>query len=289
MRVILTSLEGNLLDPETSSCGAARQALAALERRAIPLILVSSKTRAQLENIRTQLELEHPFIAEEGSIICVPKHYFPESILDQGWVYLPPYYVCVLGLPYDQIQNGLQQIRQKLGLGLIGYGDWTATELAMALGIAEEEAERAQQREFSEIFSYAGDPSLLQAAFAELAQQFPHYWIHLHPLKKRALLNHWYFSAHQRHRPPAAQILLECYQKHLGSISSLGLGNALTDASFLRYCSQSLVLPSPEAEDLWAMAEKTWKRAELGGPEGWNEAVLRWLEEPEDEDVRQDE
>lgn len=288
MRVILTSLEGNLLDPETSSCGAARQALAALDRRAIPVILVSSKTRAQLENIRTQLELEHPFIAEEGSIICIPKHYFPESILDEQWSYLPPYHVCVLGLPYEQIQEGLHQIRQKLGLGLIGYGDWTTTELAMALGISKDEAERAQQREFSEIFSYSGEPSLLQAAFSQLAQQFSNYSIHLHPLKKRALLNHWYFSARQRNSLPAAQILLNCYQKHLGAISSLGIGNALTDASFLRYSSQSLVLPSPEAEDLWAMAEKTWKRGELGGPEGWNEAVLSWLEESEYGDAHQE-
>lgn len=167
MRLVLTSLDGSLLDLESNSYGAARQALAALERRSIPLVLYSLRTRAQLEHVRRQLRLEHPFICEDGSAVYVPEHYFPAGILDEQWQHRPPYYVYALGLPYSRLRSILQQVRQDFHLDLIGFGDWTASELAAATGIPLEEAERAQQREYSEIFSYSGDPETLREAFAQ--------------------------------------------------------------------------------------------------------------------------
>lgn len=47
--VIFTDLDGTLLDHETYSFAAAGEALEALTRENIPLILCSSKTRAEIE------------------------------------------------------------------------------------------------------------------------------------------------------------------------------------------------------------------------------------------------
>lgn len=288
MRLVLTSLDGSLLDLEFNSYGAARQALAALERRSIPLVLYSLRTRAQLEHVRRQLRLEHPFICEDGSAVYVPEHYFPAGILDEQWQHRPPYYVYALGLPYSRLRSILQQVRQESHLDLIGFGDWTASELAAATGIPLEEAERAQQREYSEIFSYSGDPETLREAFAQQEANLTQHLLRVRQLHFSSLPQ-WYLTgwmqptmaAEPNWLPgeQAVQRLLDCYQRHLGPIKALGIGCSPPDVAFLRWSEQKVVLPNPIADSLWSEALPQWQLAQLPGPEGWNEVVLMWLEE----------
>jgi len=289
MRLVLTSLDGSLLDMESNSYGAARQALAALERRSIPLVLYSLRTRAQLEHVRQQLRLEHPFICEDGSALYVPEHYFPAGILDEQWQHQPPYYVRALGLPYSRLRSILQQVREDSNLDLVGFGDWTAAELAAATGIPLEEAERAQQREYSEIFSYSGDPETLREAFAQQEANLTQHLLQVRQLNLSSPPQKWYLTGWTQPTMAtepgflpgerAVRLLLDCYQRHLGTVKALGIGCSPPDVAFLRWVEQKVVLPSPIADSLWSEASPQWQLAQLPGPEGWNEVVLMWLEE----------
>jgi hypothetical protein len=51
--VVFSDLDGTLLDHETYSFDAARPGLDALKSRGIPLILASSKTRAEMQDLGT--------------------------------------------------------------------------------------------------------------------------------------------------------------------------------------------------------------------------------------------
>jgi predicted mannosyl-3-phosphoglycerate phosphatase (HAD superfamily) len=309
MRIVLTGLDGSLLDAQTNSYGAARQALSALERRSIPLIPVSRRTRAQLEEIRQQLHLEHPFISEDGSALYLPEHYFPESILDRSWRHQPPYYAQILGLPYTRLRQILQVVREQYQLDLVAFGDWTVEELAVALGIPVAMAHLAQNREYSEIFRYSGDLDRLQQALAQQEQTLEGYRLQLQPLSPFPQLNQWYLTGksipakmamttevdpgavageeatsrrwggQMQGAQTAVHILLECYQRHLGSVVALGIGSRPADVAWLKLTDSRVVLPSLHLNQVWSEAGENWHLAELPGPEGWNEAVLMWLEE----------
>ncbi|MGH7164393.1 MAG: HAD hydrolase family protein, partial [Nitrospiraceae bacterium] len=54
--VLFSDLDGSLLDPLTYSFNAARDALEALRTRRIPLVLATSKTRAEIEPVRLCLD-----------------------------------------------------------------------------------------------------------------------------------------------------------------------------------------------------------------------------------------
>ena len=54
-------LDGTLLDHHSYSWAAAEPALARVRALQIPLVLVTSKTAAELEVLRRQLDLPHPF------------------------------------------------------------------------------------------------------------------------------------------------------------------------------------------------------------------------------------
>ncbi len=72
--VIFTDLDGSLLDTETYRFDAARAALEELTARQVPLVLCTSKTRAEVEPLRQELGNTDPFIAEnEGASIFLAR------------------------------------------------------------------------------------------------------------------------------------------------------------------------------------------------------------------------
>ena len=71
--VVFVDLDGTLLGTDAASWEAAAPALEALRGHGIPLILVSSKTRAEVESLRRHLQHQDPFIVENGAAIFIPQ------------------------------------------------------------------------------------------------------------------------------------------------------------------------------------------------------------------------
>src|SRR5215211_6339369 len=80
--VVFSDLDGTLLDHETYAFDAARPALDRVERDGIPLVLCSSKTRAEIEPLRAELRNRHPFVSENGGAVFIPAGYFPFDVDD---------------------------------------------------------------------------------------------------------------------------------------------------------------------------------------------------------------
>jgi predicted mannosyl-3-phosphoglycerate phosphatase (HAD superfamily) len=64
MTVIFTDLDGTLLDHDTYAWGAAEPGVHFLNDHGVPLVLVTSKTRAEVEHWRRVLRNDHPFAIE---------------------------------------------------------------------------------------------------------------------------------------------------------------------------------------------------------------------------------
>jgi predicted mannosyl-3-phosphoglycerate phosphatase (HAD superfamily) len=74
--VIFTDIDGTLLELETYSYAASADAVARLVQAGVPVVLCSSKTRAEQEPLRHALNIADPFIVENGSAIIAPPGYF---------------------------------------------------------------------------------------------------------------------------------------------------------------------------------------------------------------------
>jgi len=153
--VIITDLDGTLLHPKTYSFQKAAPALELIKERGIPLVLCSSKTRAEIEVWRDRLGSRHPFISENGGGIYIPAGYFPfhGSGDQQGG-----YEVIALALPYEEIRKRFVELRDRLETAVRGFGDMTIEEVADLTGLTLEEARLAKQRDFEEPFIFSGEP-----------------------------------------------------------------------------------------------------------------------------------
>ena len=146
MFIIFTDVDGTLIDHTTYSIEAASGALARLAERGVPLVLCSSKTRAEVERLQRELGRAHPFVTENGGGVFVPPGYFPFPL--PGARRRAAYDVIELGRPYEEIVDALHRASARSGVGVVGFNDMSVEEVAADAGLSLAGAGLAKLREY---------------------------------------------------------------------------------------------------------------------------------------------
>ncbi len=163
--VFITDLDRCLADSSSDSVDNARPAFDALQSVGIPLILISRRTRAEIEPIRQRLHHQDPFIVEDGAAVFVPQGTFDFPL--ERSRRRSSYDVIELGTPYAMLRDVLRQVEETVKSPLRGFGDLTIEDIMSATGFSRPEAVRAKLREYDEPFLMTGPSSLLE----EVARQ----------------------------------------------------------------------------------------------------------------------
>jgi mannosyl-3-phosphoglycerate phosphatase len=258
--VIFTDLDGTLLDLETYSFAPARPALSELLHRRVPLVICTSKTRAEVAPLRRRLKNRHPFIVENGGGIVIPRGYFGPGVASR----------VELGRPYSEIRAALEDFVRRSRVRVRGFHQMTPQQIAKATGLLVAEARLAKKREYDEPFRFLSGGPAARARFARLARRSGfdfttggRFW-HLFSGSDKGL---------------AVRQLIQLYGR-LGPIRTLALGDAANDLPMLRAVDRAVLLPRPDGRfDRTVMRSLPGiARASAPGPVGWNEAVLLALE-----------
>jgi predicted mannosyl-3-phosphoglycerate phosphatase (HAD superfamily) len=75
----------------------------------------------------------------------------------------------------------------------------------------------------------------------------------------------------------AVRLLTALYRRQLGAVTTVGLGDAPNDATFLNEVDLPVLVASPRVDRLRALVP-AGRVTRLPGPAGWNEAVLAVLD-----------
>jgi len=231
----------------------------------VPLVLCTSKTRAEVEPIRAALDNAHPFIVENGGGVCVPLGYFPFEI--EGAERRGDYAVVTFGDPYAELTRALARASRASGVGVRGFADMTDDEVAAETGLTPAEARLARQREFDEPFVVlepARAPELLAAIEREG--------------KRWTAGGRFHHITGANDKAAAVRLLVALYRRQLGAVRTVGLGDAPNDAEFLQAVDVPILIASPHVDQLRALMP-TGRVTALEGPAGWNAAVLAVLDE----------
>jgi len=254
MDLIYTDLDGTLLDHHTYSWEAARPAIEALRRRSIPWVMVSSKTRAEIEHWREETGNRHPFIVENGGAACIPAGYFPDA----------PERI-EFGTPYTRLVADLAAAARESRCRVRGFAEMTAEEVAQSTGLPLWQAELAKRREYDEPFVVLDPDRALELARAieRLGRRWTRggrYWHILGANDKRV----------------AVDALSGWFARAFGPVRTIGLGDGLNDAEFLGRMDVAVLVRSAQSEELRARVPHGGV-TEAAGPQGWSEAVLKLI------------
>ena len=268
--LIFTDLDGTLLDSQDYSFDEALPALERVRQRRIPLILCSSKTRAEIELYQTRLKIDEPFVSENGGALFIPWGYFrrvPERSEKRE-----RYRVMEFGIPYRKIREGLSEVAAGLDVRLIGFGDLEAEEISSLLNLSIAEAELARKREYDEAFYFPDKPNQEQMRLIE--KRFNQAGLRLTTGGKLFHLH----GDHDKGRAVAS--LIRMYRNNwTDEFMTIGLGDSLSDLSLLEAVDVPVLLKKEDGSYQEGMpVELKVHRTSQAGPRGWNRAVLELLE-----------
>ncbi len=260
--VIFTDLDGTLLDPKTYSFQEALPALEEIRKRSIPLILCSSKTRAEIEVVRRQLGNKDPFVVENGGAVFVPSGYFPFP----AGTPKDAYEVTVFGRPYQEIRQEFIRLRESLRIDVRGFGDMTAEEISSVTGLPHDEAILAKKREFGEPFLFGQG---VDERFLRTAEKDGFHWT-------RGRL---YYLMGDHDKGKTIRILKQWYGAEHGKLNTIGLGDGLNDLPLLREVDRPVLVQKESGAYEEGINLPNLIRADGIGPRGWNRAITRLLQE----------
>ena len=274
--LIFTALEGALIDPRTESFADAEEALYELDRRKIAYVLMTSRTREEIEPIRRKLGHTHPFVTERGGGIFFPDGYF--SLKIPGVVRTARYLSIAQGRPYAEVCEALDDIAEECAVGVAGFHHMSTREIAENTGLRPRIAELARAREFDEPFYFTSADEKAIARFVETARE--------RGFDARQGETFWHLSS--RCDPArAVRTLAQLFRDaaHI-KLSLVGIGAGEDDLAWLRATNHAILLPAsrhgaepggaaPAAPDRSVRARpSSISMGEAPGPAGWNKAIL---------------
>ncbi|MCP4134420.1 MAG: HAD-IIB family hydrolase [bacterium] len=145
MKIFFSDLDGTLLDHTTYSYAEAEEGISLLKKNNIPLVLVSSKTRQEIEELSRELQLVSPFIFENGGGIA-----WPATEGEKAYNYsMMMYDIDILGLKLEELKQHLNLVADVMKSKITTIVDMTIDELIVFTGLSQKKAELAQKRKAS--------------------------------------------------------------------------------------------------------------------------------------------
>lgn len=257
--IVVTDLDGTLLDHHSYSYQPAGEALDKLKSLGIPLIFNSSKTRAEIAALRRELDNPHPFVVENGGGVFVPD----ENSHDTG----PPMQIA-FGMPREKIVRACRRLRESKGYRYKGFADMNAGEAAGYTGLSQQQAALVLQRDFTE-----------PLVWEDTSERLEHF---RHDLRARRIDlaegGRFLHLSAGGDKGRAVEWLKRFYRERTGRTPRvIALGDSGHDIPMLTCADYAVLVKSPVKASP-AMQHDRLVITEKPGPEGWNEAMLELLD-----------
>jgi mannosyl-3-phosphoglycerate phosphatase len=269
--LIFTALEGALIDSQTDSFAGAEEALYELGRRNIAYVLLTSRTREEIEPIRRKIEHAHPFVTENGGGIFFPDGYF--SLRIPGATRTARYLSIAQGRPYPEVCEALDELAEECAVGIAGFHHMSLREIADNVGLRPRSAELARAREFDEPFYFTSATETAIARFVETARA--------RGFQARRGPRFWHLSS-GCDAARAVRTLAKLYREATHTrLRLIGIGASELDLPWLRAVDHGVLLPGSgsRAKTLGDRSKApgrtgTFALGDTPGAAGWNKTIL---------------
>jgi mannosyl-3-phosphoglycerate phosphatase family protein len=241
--IVFSDVDGTLLDRDTYSHAQAAPAIAQLRAHGIPLVLVTSKCRAEVEVLRLAIGNTDPYIVENGAAAIIPNG---------------P--TLVFGSTAAAARSALRTASATAAVRVRGFSEMSIDEICERSNLPPAAAALASHREYGEPFVLL-DGSAEALADALAAQGF-----------QMTRGGRFYHVLGGCDKARAVTALAE----RIEDDNTAGLGDAPNDAGFLAAVRWPILMPSPHLDAMRQLLPSA-RIAPAPGPAGWNLAVLDLL------------
>jgi len=262
--IIFTDLDSTLLD-ENYSWKEAIPALEKISQLKIPLILNSSKTICEIEEIRNELNLFYPVVAENGAVVGIPqKINLKSSFCASLDISLSS------SLNREKIIKIMKSIRKRNNYKFEGFSDCSIKKIMMLTDLNTSEACKANKRLATEPIQWFDSDENLKQFTDELSSHKltcvrGGRFIHIMPDmvdKGTGLIK-------------VLNLFKNRYPKE--NFSTISLGDSFNDIPMFKTSNFSFLI-SKLNSNLTSLKFPNLIVSKKYGPCGWNEELLNFLD-----------
>lgn len=265
--LVFTDMDGSLLDHYTYSYEPAALTLVQLNAQQIPVIPTTSKTQAELEQFRHDLNNTHPFIIENGAAVLIPQGYFAEQPADtsaRGEYWVKPFVE-----PRAHWQACINAVADDFDGQFITFAQAGTAGIVEMTGLPTAAAALAGQRQYGEPVKWLGDEASKQAFIARLKSQGVNVlaggrFIHVSGNSDKGVALQWLANVYQTQMPNKI-------------IQTVALGDSQNDVAMLEAADAAVLIRSP-AHDLPTVNREDVYVGDAQGPTAWVEGIQHTIE-----------
>jgi hypothetical protein len=235
---------------------------AQLDHAGVPVVWVTARSRMQMDEPRRKFGHQHPFIGEDGCGVYLPEDYFhlrPAKTVRMGR------FTCI---PLAEVQpaasEALESLSEETGVSTVPLRSLAPRELEQNTGLPARDAELARQRDFDELFFFAG------AAEADVARFVAEAGVRKVALRQHGVL--WSLAV-GADLIGCMRSLTKLYERALRSHPTIvGIATAAEAEGFLGACDRGLLLARQTEIDSVSAANRgsMSKVVPLNSPELWD-------------------
>ncbi|MCL5018912.1 MAG: HAD-IIB family hydrolase [Patescibacteria group bacterium] len=268
--IVVTDLDGTLLDHYTYSFNPARKALKILNDHNIPLIFCSSKTSKEMIMWRERLKNQHPFIVENGGAVYIPKGYFFSLPKNNKNIFRNNFNLFVLSRPSSDIIRIIEKIKKEYPCEIRYLSEMTPAEISKNTGLPLIQARYAKARNYNEpcvVHDIKGTETklFLQAIHREgIRWTQGDRFIHFMSGSDKGKAVQWIIRLYKKNNPER-------------KIISIGIGDSLNDLPMLKAVDYPCIVQKYNGRYNPELRDNDFYRAGKSGPEGWQRAIMHCL------------
>ena len=265
--LIFTDMDGSLLDHFTYQFDEATQSLETLAKLKIPVIPITSKTQAELEQLREDLNHHHPFIIENGAAVFIPKGYFIEQPLDT--LEKEGYWVKEFVESRETWQQLITKIRSRYEGKFITFVEAGVNGIVEMTGLKRDQASKAAQRQYGEPLSWQGNCIDKRDFIRDLENMGANIleggrFLHVSGKCDKSLALTWLKNVFQNQLPEQ-------------EVTTLALGDSGNDIAMLETSDCAVLIRSPVHELPIVERNEGLFITRSTGPKGWSEGVTEFI------------
>jgi len=261
--IVITDLDGCLLDPVTYDYGEALDTIYMLQKMDIPIVFCSTKTRVEQEYFRNRLGIKDPFIVENGAAIFIPINYFKNVKIDYHKIH-EYYQVIEYGIPTKEIIKRISDLISNYKEYIRLLHRMSIEEIMAITGLPREQAGLARIRDYSLVF-YPLDRYRVNELIERIKARG------LRVITGGGIL---YTVIGDHDKGLATRKILELYRMEYGDIISIGIGDSIIDVPMLKEVDIPVILGNNIDPGKYNLVKnKNLIIIREKGPTGWSKAI----------------